>query len=225
MKKHKNLFIAAAVFALAAVYIYAFFLSGVWKGDAFLYKKDGKFRGSDKYAEYIMSVDKTSDGAKIEFSLDGEKHSYEVIAAEKPNEKSHAEIYENGKNIFSGDVLEIDGTYILTNADGTMDGFGVKVGSEAPAKEDLLPSLTELYRWSQSKTDFRGNPFPAIVLLFAGLILFLDIKFPRLFFFLRHGLEVDGGEPSDWYLFGQQAGRILLGITVITCVILTFTLH
>ena len=225
MKKHKNLFIAAAVIALAALYLCAFFLSGVWHNDAFLYQKDGKFRGSDKYAEYVMSVDKMSGGAKIEFSLDSEKHSYEVTAAEKPNEKSHAEIYENGKNIFSGDVLEMDGTYILTNADGTMDGFGVKVGNEAPTKEDLLPSLTELYRWSQNKTDFRGNPVPAIVLLFAGLILFLDVKFTKLFFFLRHGLEVDGGEPSDRYLFGQQAGRILLGITVIVCVILTFTLH
>lgn len=221
MKKHKDLLIIILISALAAVYIYAFFLPGIWHNNAFLYKKNGEFSGSDKYAEYTVSVDKTDSGAKIEFSLNGEQHSYEVADSEKP----HAEIYEDGKSIYSGDVIDIGGKYIFTGADGTKDGLSVGVGGEAPKKEDLLPSLTELYTWSQSKTDFRGNPVPAVVLLFASLILFLDVKFPNLFFFLRHGLEVDGGKPSDLYLFGQQAGRILLGITALVCVVLTFTIH
>ena len=51
---------------------------------------------------------------------------------------------------------------------------------------------------------FRENRF--LILLFA-VILVLDIKFPNLFWILRHRPEVDGGEPSDWYYFGQKIGR------------------
>ncbi len=33
----------------------------------------------------------------------------------------------------------------------------------------------------------------------AGGAFVLDVRFPLLFWNLRHGLEVYGGEPTDWY--------------------------
>ena len=50
-----------------------------------------------------------------------------------------------------------------------------------------------------------------------ALLLFLDLRFPLLFWNLRHGLEVSGGEPTDWYYSMQRMGRItdIVGIFVL----------
>lgn len=58
-----------------------------------------------------------------------------------------------------------------------------------------------------------------------ALLLFLDIRFPLLFWNLRHGLEVSGGEPTDWYYSMQRMGRItdIVGIFVLAA--LSFALH
>ena len=53
----------------------------------------------------------------------------------------------------------------------------------------------------------------------------LDLRFPLLFWNLRHGLEVYGGEPTDWYYSMQRVGRItdIVGIFVLAA--LSFALH
>ena len=58
-----------------------------------------------------------------------------------------------------------------------------------------------------------------------ALLLFLDLRFPLLFWNLRHGLEVSGGEPTDWYYSMQRVGRItdIVGIFVLAA--LSFALH
>ena len=64
-----------------------------------------------------------------------------------------------------------------------------------------------------------------LLILLGAAILFIDIKFPDLFWILEHRLEVDGGEPSDWYRSGQKFGRVMLVGGIIVCMILTFTIH
>lgn len=64
---------------------------------------------------------------------------------------------------------------------------------------------------------------PIIFMCF--LVLFLDIKFPNLFFVINYRLMVDGREPSELYRMGQKIGRIILGITIFVCIVLSLTTH
>lgn len=221
-KKHKNTVIAVLTAVFALVYLYAFFMTGIWHNGTFLYEKDGVFSGADEYAEYTVKIDRTENGANIDFYLNDELHRYEVKKFDEP----YAEIYENGVKIFGGQVLDIDGGYLLTDDEsGKMQGFDIVVGDEKPEKEDLLPTCSKLYSLAENKPEKRGNPVPAVVIIFAAIFLFIDIKFPMLFFHTRHGFDVDGGEPSDWYLFKQQASRFVMIFVIALCAVLTFTVH
>ena len=63
-------------------------------------------------------------------------------------------------------------------------------------------------------------PIGALVVL-----LVLDVRFPLLFWNLRHGLEVYGGEPTEWYYAMQRVSRItdIIGIFVLAAMSLLFT--
>ena len=45
--------------------------------------------------------------------------------------------------------------------------------------------------------ETRGNLWFLLPMGLLALVLFLDIKFPLLFWNLSHGLAVQGGEPSE----------------------------
>lgn len=217
----KKFVISIVAFILCIAYIYAFLMTGVWYKDTFLYEKDGIFIGSDKNGEYTVAVNKFENGAQVDFSLNGKKYFYEVVN----NETTKTEIYENGKKVFDGKVLDIDGIYILTDDSGKNYGTEIVADCENPTQDDLMPSLNEIYAFSRGKVERRGNILPCIVLIFVLIFLLTDIKFPDLFFLTRHGFDVDGGEPSEWYRFKQQVGRIILGLVTVICVVLTFTIH
>ena len=74
-------------------------------------------------------------------------------------------------------------------------------------------------RLAQKLQDRRGAS------MLMALLLFLDLRFPLLFWNLRHGLEVSGGEPTGWYYSMQRVGRItdIVGIFVLAA--LSFALH
>lgn len=204
------------------LYIRAFFMSGIWLNDTFLYEKDGIFSGADNYAEYTVKIARNKNGAKIDFYLNDELYCYEVKSSDFP----YTEIYENGIKIFGGKVLDINGTYILTDDENDKShDCKIVIGGTEPKKEDLLPSCVKLYSLSRGETEKRGNPIPAVGIIIAAVFLFLDIKFPMLFFYTRHSLDVYGGEPSDWYLLKQQISRIIFIVIIIICAVLTFTTH
>ncbi len=222
IKKYKTTVISVLTAVFALVYIYAFFMTGIWYNGTFLYKKDGIFSGADEYAEYTVKINRTESGAKIDFYLNDELHKYEVKKFDEP----YAEIYENDVKIFGGQVLDMDGVYFLTDDEsGKTQTIDITVGNTKPQKEDLLPSCSKLYSFAEGETEKRGNPVPAVVIIFAAIFLFLDIKFPMLFFYTHHGFDVDGGEPSDWYLFKQQVSRFVLAAVIALCAVFTFTIH
>jgi len=219
-KKHKMMRIALislVALILCIVYVYALFLPGVWHDDAFLYKKvDGEFYGSDMYAEYKMSIDKN----KITFSVNGISKTYSIV------ENEGVEIFENGQSVFKGTVQKIGDFTILNDLDGKpIDVIKVTAGGVAPELSELYPDRTQLYNWySMDKTDTRGEPYMLIVIAFIIVLLVVDIVFPDLFFYFKHGIMVDGGEPSDCYRAGQTFGRIVLVIAIVGCIIASFNM-
>ncbi len=212
---------------LFIVYLWAMFIPGLWHGDAFLYKQDdGTFSGSDIYAEYNMTVKPADYGTDIEFSVNSNTKHYQV-KYDKNDLYRNVEISENGNIICKGHALGIDGDYIVIDDEpGSSDMINVRVGNEKPTEEELFPGYTKLYNWAVAdKHDTRGQPYMLWLILLLGVILFLDIRFPNLFWILEHRLDVDGGEPSDWYLFGQKVGRVVLAIGILVCMVVTFTIR
>ncbi len=210
-----------------AVYLKAMFLPGLWHVDAFLYRQDdGSFVGADSYAKYQMTVEPADYGTNITFSVNDKTNHYQ-IKYDDDDMNRYVEILENGNVICKGKALDTGNDYIVFDDEsGSSNTISVRASNEIPTEDELFPGSTRLYNWSVSeKNDTRGNPYMTILILLFGIILFLDIKFPMLFWILEHRLEVDGGEPSDWYLFGQKVGRVIMVIGIFVCMIMTFTIH
>lgn len=225
MKKRVGLIWLAII--LLAVYLRALFLQGLWHGDAFLYKqKNGSFVGSDAYAAYTMTIQDAVYGTDIDFSVNEIVNRYQIKYDENDLSRE-VEVLENGTTICKGTAVGIENDWIVIDKEtGSSDMITVRVGNEVPTEAELFPNYSKLYNWAVSdKNDTRGNPYILFIALIFGVWLFLDVRFPLLFWILEHRLEVDGGEPSDWYLFGQQVGRVMLLIGFLVCMVLAFTLH
>jgi len=228
ISKHKRLYIVVGIvlaLVFLAIYLRALFLPGYWHGDAFLYKQaDGYFVGSDAYADYTMYMQPAGYGTDIDFTVNGKSNHYQV-KYDKSDLNRNVEVLENGTVICKGRVVgDENNWFVIDDKTGSSDMISVRVGNEVPTEEELFPGYGRLYNWSVSeKYDTRGNPMMLILIVILAIILFLDIKFPNFFWILEHRLEVDGGEPSDWYRFGQKVGYVLMPIGILVCVVLTFT--
>ena len=116
---------------------------------------------------------------------------------------------------------------VLTDEAGNfnMDDIAqIHVGPQEPPLE--FPSYGQLYTWAVSdRCDTFGSPIFLLPLLLLAACLAVDIRFPNFFFLMRHGLEVDGGEPSDWYRAGQKFGRVVLVLAMLYCVGASLFMH
>lgn len=98
--------------------------------------------------------------------------------------------------------------------------------NHVPTVQELYPAYIQLYTWAvEEKHDVRGNPNMLAVIALLAVMLGLDIAFPNLFFILDHRLDVDGGEPSDWYRMKQQFSRVIIGIAIVVCLFMSFAMH
>lgn len=225
---HKKLCIIEGVILavlLLALYLYAAFLPGVWHRDAFLYlQKDGSFTGSDLYAEYKMSIDAKENGAEIDFSVNDITKNYKIDY--NLNDMS-AQISENDTVVFEGTAVSMGDSYILMdNNNEHLNMVTVIVGGVTPKTEELFPNYTRIFNLAvDNKYDVRGNLMMLFLILLFAAVLLVDIKFPNFFWILEHRMDVDGGEPSDWYRFGQGVSRVILTVGIVICIILTFTMR
>lgn len=234
-EKHRKAFAitgAILILVLLIFYLYAMLLPGIRYGDAFLYQqKDGSFAGYEMYGyytrvDYKMDIDKADNGAKISFSVNDTIREYEIVHNETEPVRS-VEIFENGESVYDGNAHMMGEEYLLLDGNYDMaDEIKIRVDNQVPELEELFPGYTWLYnRAFEKRHDTRGEPSMLLLILLGAAILFIDIKFPDLFWILEHRLEVDGGEPSDWYRSGQKFGRVMLVGGIIVCMILTFTIH
>lgn len=225
-KEHKKLCISAGILILILVgtYLYFMFRPGLWFKETFLYRQsEGVYAGSDSYANYELCITRNGNEVEIDFSVDDTTKKYRILS-----DKNHADIqiYEEGEVIFRGSgVPQGEDYYLLIDKKGEWadDLEYTVVNGEAVYGNDLFPNNGRLYTWAVTKKDDRrGNPHMLImILLFVGLLA-VDIRFPNFFFFLDHGLSVDGGEPSDWYRFWQKVGRGIDVLVILGCVIFSF---
>lgn len=215
--------IAAAGFVFG-VYLFAALRPGVWLRDAFLYRQaDGSFSGKDAYAAYTLQLSGTESEAEAAFTLDGETRHYRIEA----KDSAEVKLYQDGALIFAGSALGDPGDAILWREDDgdLADKVKVIVNGEYQ-KDDLWPSCGWLYNVAVGgRRETRGSVAFLLPMGALALLLFLDLRFPLLFWNLRHRLEVSGGEPTDWYYSMQRVGRItdIVGIFVLAA--LSFVLH
>ena len=202
-KKTSCLLCVLTALLLAVLYLWAALRPGVWLRDAFLYRQaDGSFSGKDAYAAYTMQIAQTGNGAEVEFTLDGETRRYRLESKAEGMSDPGVKIEQDGVVIFTGTALGDPGDAILWREDDWL--YNVAVGGRRETRGSMAFLL----------------PIGALVVL-----LVLDVRFPLLFWNLRHGLEVYGGEPTDWYYAMQRVSRITSIIGVFVLAAMSFAVH
>lgn len=216
-----------AIVALAAVliplYLYFMFQTGIWYQDAFLAEqRDGSFQGKKDGIHYVLHITPTQNGAQIDFSVNGQNRQYEVVKTELDGIPA-AEFYENGEQVLEGTVMNLESNYylVINNEENVIDGMDIHISTrEEPDPEEYFPKYGTQYGWTvmclEDSYDRRGEPMFLFFAALFGIPLFRDIRYPDLFFTLRHGRYVDGDcKPSEYYRFWQVIGRVVLAIAII----------
>ena len=216
----KSVFLAGGLLLviLAALYLWVLFRPGFWYDGVFLARRQtGIFTGQNSRAAYSLSVSRTPMQAELSFSLNGETRNYRVLFSEQP---FSTRIYENDALVFTGEAIPAGDFYLLTAREDmyNLDSIIQIQVSEAEEPEPKFPGLGQIYTWAMAgKCETYGSPMFLLPSLLLAASLALDIRFPDLAFHVRHGLDVDGGEPSDWYRTGQKIGRVILVLAMLYC--------
>lgn len=221
IKKNKKVFILTICFlGIFIAYLYILFLPGYHHWDGFLFEqKDGSFAGKGYYASYSVNVERSANSATITFMVDDLVHEYLITGTDTGLD---VYIYEDSKAVFHGQAISSeDSSYWLMGDEDYMNNdILVLMQNQDPSPEELFPSKNWLYNVAASNhKDTFGTPAYLIAIIILTIYLILDIKYPKLFFYLQHSLAVSGGEPSEWYYTSQLIGR---GIVIV--IILIFIL-
>ena len=214
---------ALAVAVLLAVYLWAALRPGVWLRNAFLYQQaDGSFSGRDFYGRYALDITSARGETDVQFCLDDVPTRYRICT----ENSSHVEIYREEQLLFSGGAQGEAGDALLwKDSGGLADDIRVVVNGEY-TQEDLQPSCQWLYNVAVGgRRETRGDVSFLVPMALLAILLVLDVKWPRLFWTLRHGLEVSGGEPSEWYFTCQKIGRAAMALGIVLLAVASFAVH
>ena len=214
---------ALAVAVLLAVYLWAALRPGVWLRNAFLYQQaDGSFSGRDSYGRYALDITSAPGETDVQFCLDDVPTRYRICT----ENSSHVEIYREEQLLFSGGAQGEAGDALLwEDSGGLADDIRVVVNGEY-TQEDLQPSCQWLYNVAVGgRRETRGDVSFLVPMALLAILLVLDVKWPRLFWTLRHGLEVSGGEPSEWYFTCQKIGRAAMALGIVLLAVASFAVH
>ena len=214
---------ALAVAVLLAVYLWAALRPGVWLRNAFLYQQaDGSFSGRDFYGRYALDITSAPGETDVQFCLDDVPTRYRICT----ENSSHVEIYREEQLLFSGGAQgEAWDALLWKDSGGLADDICVVVNGEY-TQEDLQPSCQWLYNVAVGgRRETRGDVSFLVPMALLAILLVLDVKWPRLFWQLRHGLEVSGGEPSEWYFTCQKMGRTAMALGIVLLAVASFAVH
>lgn len=214
---------ALAVAVLLAVYLWAALRPGVWLRNVFLYQQaDGSFSGKDPYGRYMLDITSARGETDVQFCLDNVPTRYRICT----ESSSHVEIYREEQLLFSGGAQGEAGDALLwKDSGGLADDIRVVVNGEY-TQEDLQPSCQWLYNVAVGgRRETRGDVSFLVPMAMLAILLVLDVKWPRLFWTLRHGLEVSGGEPSEWYFTYQKIGRVAMALGIVLLAVASFAVH
>ena len=214
---------AMAVAVLLAVYLWAALRPGVWLRNTFLYQQaDGSFSGRDSYGRYALDITSAPGETDVQFCLDDVPTRYRICT----ENSSHVEIYREEQLLFSGGAQGEAGDALLwKDSGGLADDICVVVNGEY-TQEDLQPSCQWLYNVAVGgRRETRGDVSFLVPMAMLAILLVLDVKWPQLFWTLRHGLEVSGGEPSEWYFTCQKMGRAAMALGIVLLAVASFAVH
>lgn len=218
---------ALAVAVLLAVYLWAALRPGVWLRNAFLYQQtDGSFSGKDFYGRYVLDITSARGETDVQFCLDDVPTRYRIYTETAVESGPSVKIYREELLLFSGSAVGEPGNAVLWNKNGGLaDDIRVVVNGEY-TQEDLQPSCQWLYNVAVGgRRETRGDVSFLIPMALLAILLVLDVKWPRLFWTLRHGLEVSGGEPSEWYFTCQKMGRAAMALGIVLLAVASFAVH
>lgn len=222
-KKIKYILIFTVACILSFLYLFSAFRKGIWYKGYFLYQvKENEWSGT-VFHETLHLIRTPSDhNIQLYATWGNESETYSVSYKESNNAPIPITIYKSEEPIFNG---YYDSFHHLLNNDGNLF-FELEVithYSSPSANVDWQPSETLLARLAlEDNTSFRGDLNMVLIVALLAIILLLDIKFPKLFFYLSHGLYVNSPEPSSFYTTAQMISRVIIGLSILLCVISTF---
>lgn len=198
---------------LIPLYLYFMYQTGIRYQDAFLVQqKDGSFKGSG----YALNVTPTADGADITFTVNDQTRTYSVVNTQNAG----VEFYQNGTLMRTAQVEQMGDFFILIDENGETElPFRISYSYQNADVDDLFPTDYELYGWTREiQTTMRGEPMYLLFVVLCGAFLFVDIRYPDLFFALRYARYVDGDcQPNEAYRFWQVIGRIVMAVVMVVC--------
>lgn len=184
LKRKVCLAILASVITI--LYLYLFFLSGVWYGNTFLYEKGtGHFSSVKLFGDFTLKTTPTEQGMDFSFTADDKTAQYRLLHnPEGFSQNISVYIYKNDELIFEGHP-EFDGkNYWASNQN---DEFvDVSASGLVFQGEDLFPTSSQLLNWYFTKDmPLRGN-LTVLYVFFAVLMLLCISYLPKLLHGLLH---------------------------------------
>ena len=222
-EKIKYILIFTVICILSFLYLFSSFRKGIWYKGYFLYQiKENEWSGTVFQETLHLTRIPSDHTIQLYFTWGDKSETYSVSYQELGTAPFPITIYKSEEPIFNG---YYDSFHHLLNNDGTLF-FEIEVNahySNPFGNTNWQPSETFIARLAfEDNTSLRGNLNIVLIVSLCAIILLLDIKFPKLFFYLSHGLYVNDPEPSSFYTTGQMISRFILGFAILILIIATF---
>jgi hypothetical protein len=212
----KGLLLAVLAAALI-LYFVAFFTKGAEFDDMFLKKEvvsaDAHYMGRNMYGSIHITVKGLKDvhsSAEVVFRLPNNINRRYTVNFKDPKDwDAGIENIKDGDGniVFDGEYIKGRSFMLDKNGELWLDyNARILTYGVSPYNEDYKISLKNVADFAYSAKDtIRGKYeylLPAILFL---IITLIDIKYPLFFFTLRHSMEVDDPQPSEFYITIQRA--------------------
>lgn len=189
--------------------VYDEFLRESHVGDQKVYRTIFHSEGSIE----ISVVHKSPDHSNVKFELPNNLFfEYDVYFLED----NKVVIEENGQVYFKGYYYKNRPFLMDENNEAYLGEYIVHTSQDKVFNNRFTPSelvTVELAAGDLVRRRGRGD---YLLIAFVNLfILVVDIIFPDLFFYIRHGLYTKDAEPSELYRGFQYLGRIVLAVLVV----------
>jgi hypothetical protein len=207
--------IVTLIAALLTGYFIIFLTEGVNYGDTFLKKEaagtETYYRGTSQWGDIHVGVKALHGNAgqvEVTYQLPNNINKVFIVNFHTPQFADRGVTIKdlNGSLLFEGDYRK--GDFFLYDKSGKayMEGvFDIIVNGENPYQADYQITLRNAagfatFEYETIRGDVRFLIFALILIVF----MVIDWMFPLFFFKLRHCLDVQDPEPSDFYIAVQR---------------------
>ncbi len=216
------------VIIIVCIYFFLFFQKGIIF--------EGKFLKQDKSTPYIQYKGYVN-GVPVNILVDNAVNADSIVNVTyeigKIIRQYSIEFFnEYGVKVYQNDILLFSGKYIPdkngielfeNNGKPYIKGMiNVVVNNEDIFNETYQVGLLHIIKTAAGDNIVnRGNPMLLFIAMLFLVIILIDIKYPKFFFYLRHGLSVEDPEPSEVYVTIQKATWYIASFIIIILLILS----